>query len=466
MPELPEVETVKNLLIPIVKDRKILSIEVKRKSIIEGDENVFVSSLIGETFLDIKRIGKYLIFILTNDKVIISHLRMEGKFYSFSESEKDSKYARIVFHLNDDLKLCYDDSRSFGRMKLSDINSYQNEKEIAKLGPEPFFANSEKLYQNLTKIKGPIKNTLLDQTVMTGLGNIYVDETLYRTKLHPLTPTNSISKEKWEEIVLASRDILNDAIKMGGSTIKSYHPGKGIDGNFQVNLKVYGKRDERCPICDSHFKFMKVGGRGTTYCPFCQKPMQNPIKIGIFGKSGSGKSTVLETLNKLGYNTISADKIVHDLYQKESVKYKIITELNLDKNSDFVSSLREHLSSNEKDIKKVNKIVHPLVRSEINTFMEKDKGNMVFAEVPLLFEAGMAGDFDFLIAIDVNEKVQLERLLSRNKKTALDIKKINSYSKFDINKKKADFVINNNTSLIDLNNQIETIINKLKSLQD
>ena len=112
MPELPEVETVKNLLIPIVKNKTIKTIEVKRESIIEGDASTFVSALVNETFLDIKRIGKYLIFILTNEKVIISHLRMEGKFYSFKEDEEDSKYARVVFYLN--------------------------EKEISKLGRENF----------------------------------------------------------------------------------------------------------------------------------------------------------------------------------------------------------------------------------------------------------------------------------------------------------------------------------------
>ena len=311
---------------------------------------------------------------------------------------------------------------------------------------------------------GPIKNTLLDQTVMTGLGNIYVDETLYRTKLHPLTPTNSISIEKWEEIILASRDILNDAIKMGGSTIKSYHPGKGIDGNFQVNLKIYGKRDERGPICDSHFKFMKVGGRGTTYCPYCQSLKIKPIKVGIFGKSGSGKSTVTEAFAKKGYTTISADKIVHELYENEEIRKAIISVLDLPKDEEFIPALRKHLSRNKSNIKIVNELIHPLVKNTIINKMLKDKGDIVVAEVPLLFEAKMEDEFDFLIAVDINEEIQLERLLSRNKNTALDIKKINSYSKFDINKKKADFVIYNNTGLNDLNKQIDLVISKLKSL--
>ena len=444
----------------------ITSIIINRKSIIEGDVDSFVNGLINETFLRVERIGKYLIFVLSNDKIIISHLRMEGKFYSFKQEEKENKYARVVFYLNDGSKLVYDDSRSFGRMKLSDKANYLKEKEIAKLGKEPFVSDPNDIYKKAQKIKGPIKNTLLDQTVMTGLGNIYVDETLYRSNLHPLTPTNTISLAKWKQIISNSVDILNDAIRMGGSTIKSYHPGKGIDGNFQVNLKVYGKRDERCPICGSHFKFMKVGGRGTTFCPYCQKSPQNPIKIGIFGKSGSGKSTFLEEIIKLGYTTISADKIVHELYLKDEVKDIIIKQFNLNKNEDFISSLRNYLTSHKDDIKKINKIIHPLVRKQINKEMNEDTKELVFAEVPLLFEADMEYDFDFLIAIDVNEEIQLERLLKRNKATALDIKKINSYSKFDKNKEKADFVINNNHGLSNLKLQIKQIINKLRSLQD
>ena len=466
MPELPEVETVKNLLNSLVINKTITSIIINRKSIIEGDVDSFVNGLINETFLRVERIGKYLIFVLSNDKIIISHLRMEGKFYSFKQEEKESKYARVVFYLNDGSKLVYDDSRSFGRMKLSDKANYLNEKEIAKLGKEPFVSDPKDIYKKAQKNKGSIKNTLLDQTVMTGLGNIYVDETLYRSNLHPLTPTNTISLAKWKQIISNSVDILNDAIRMGGSTIKSYHPGKGIDGNFQVNLKVYGKRDERCPICGSHFKFMKVGGRGTTFCPYCQKSPQNPIKIGIFGKSGSGKSTVLEEFNKLGCTTISADKIVHDLYLKDEVKDIIIKEFKLNKNEDFISSLRNYLTTHKDDIKKINKIIHPLVRKQINKQMNEDTKELVFAEVPLLFEADMEYDFDFLIAIDVNEEIQLERLLKRNKATALDIKKINSYSKFDKNKEKADFVINNNHGLSNLKSQIKQIINKLRSLQD
>ena len=242
MPELPEVETVKNVLLPIVKGRKIIKIDVYRAKTIEGNVDEFVSLLTNQTFLDVSRVGKYLIFHLTNDLIIISHLRMEGKYYEFLESEDDSKYAKVIFHLDNNHKLCYDDSRAFGIMKLSKESEYKKEEMLAKLGPEPFYVDDvAPLLKKCRNSKKPIKTALLDQTLITGLGNIYVDETLYASKIHPLTPANKITRNEWEAIIKNSREILHMAIEMGGSTIKSYHPGKDIDGNFQTRIKIYGK---------------------------------------------------------------------------------------------------------------------------------------------------------------------------------------------------------------------------------
>ena len=242
MPELPEVETIKNVLSKIVIGKTIKSIDVYRDLTIEGDTSEFKKSLVGETFLSMSRIGKYLIFHLSNGKVIISHLRMEGKYYEFLENEKDSKYAKVTFHFTDNTKLCYDDSRAFGILKLSSEDKYQKEEMLSKLGPEPFEVNDVSfILKKVKHSKKPIKTTLLDQTLITGLGNIYVDETLYASHIHPLTPANKVSKKEWEDIISNSKEILKIAIEMGGSTIKSYHPGKDIDGNFQTRIKIYGR---------------------------------------------------------------------------------------------------------------------------------------------------------------------------------------------------------------------------------
>ena len=246
MPELPEVETVKRVLLPIVKGRTIVKIDINRKTIVNNLEKEFVSYYTNEKFLDITRIGKFLIFHLTNNKVLISHLRMEGKYIELLESEQDTKYARVVFHLDNNHKLCYDDSRSFGRMIINDEKHYKEEKELAKLGPEPFYVdNVSELINKTKKMSLPIKTALLSQELVTGLGNIYVDEVLFTSKVHPLTPAKLITKEEWEKIIKESKRILNAAIEAGGSTIKSYHPGKDIDGNFQTSLLAYGRNGQK-----------------------------------------------------------------------------------------------------------------------------------------------------------------------------------------------------------------------------
>ena len=469
MPELPEVETVKNVLLPIVKGHTIKKIDILRKSIIHSDVNEFVKGLEGETFLDISRIGKFLIFHLTNDKVLISHLRMEGKYYEYLESDPDSKYARVVFHFENGHKLCYDDSRTFGMMVLSSESEYRKEKEIAKLGPEPFAIND--VTPLLKKSKGkklPIKSNLLDQSLMTGLGNIYVDEVLFASKIHPLTPSHLISKKQWETIVKNSRDILNTAIESGGSTIKSYHPGKDIDGNFQTRLKAYGKAGELCPNCGATFRFIKVGGRGTTFCPRCQLKYGEPLNVGITGKIASGKSSLLEAFNNAGYETLSSDAVVADLYKRNNVANAIEKLLKIKFPGEGVDKniLREHILINPKDKKKLEKCVHALVLKEIKNFLATSKSPIRAVEVPLLFEAKMDALFDTIIVTDINEKKQYNLLKERDPKNADYLLEINKTNKIDENKNKATYLISNNGDKTQFIKECNKMINKLKDRLD
>ncbi len=465
MPELPEVETVKNVLNKIVTNKTIKSIDVYRDLTIEGDKNEFVSSLTGETFLNVSRIGKYLIFHLTNDKVIISHLRMEGKYYEYQESERDSKYAKVVFHFIDKTKLCYDDSRAFGLMKLSTESEYQKEEMIKKLGPEPFDINDvSSIIKKVKKSNKPIKTTLLDQTLITGLGNIYVDETLYASKIHPLTPANKINKDEWESIINNAKEILSIAIEMGGSTIKSYHPGKDIDGNFQTRIKVYGRSGEICPTCGHTFRFIKVGGRGTTFCPLCQLKKGAPINIGLTGKIASGKSVALNIFKELGAATISSDEIVKDLYQKKEIASLIEKNLHLKFKGNVVDKeqLRNHLLINIKDKKKLEKLIHPLVEEEIKNFLSKEANPIRVVEVPLLFESKVDHYFDTIVVIDIDQKIQKERLKKRNPQSAIYLEEINKTNKIDENKNKATYLINNDNDLASFKKEIKSIFTEAK----
>lgn len=467
MPELPEVETIKNVLTPIVVGNKITKIDVYRAKTIEGDANEFVKELLNEKFLSVSRIGKYLIFHLTNEKVILSHLRMEGKYYEFLENENDSKYAKVVFHFDNGKKLCYDDSRCFGILKLSCEKEYKKEEMISKLGPEPFdIKDVNEIYRKLQRVKKPIKTTLLDQTIMTGLGNIYVDETLYASHIHPLTPANLVSKEEVELIIKNSKEILKIAIEMGGSTIKSYHPGKDIDGNFQTRIKIYGKEGEICPTCKHAYRFIKVGGRGTTFCPVCQRKKGAPHNIGLTGKIASGKSTVLEIYKKLGAATLSSDAIVSDLYQKEEVASLIEKTLKIKFPSNIVDKdvLKNHLILNPKDKKKLERIVHPLVEKEIVNFLETEKNPVRVVEVPLLFEAKLDHYFDSIVVVDIDKDVQRKRLEERNGNKAIILEEINKTNKIDENKNKATYLIENNDNLNQLEKEIKKTLIEVKGL--
>ena len=458
MPELPEVETIKNVLSKIVIGKTIKSIDVYRDLTIEGDKNEFVSCLTGQTFLSMSRIGKYLIFHLTNDKVIISHLRMEGKYYEYNENEPDSKYAKVVFHFNDGKKLCYDDSRAFGLLKLSTESTYKDEEMLAKLGPEPFDVKDvNEIMKKVKKCRKPIKTTLLDQTLITGLGNIYVDETLYASHIHPLTPANLITKKEWETIINNAKEILSIAIEMGGSTIKSYHPGKDIDGNFQTRIKIYGRSGEICPTCGHEYRFIKVGGRGTTFCPVCQMKKGAPINIGLTGKISSGKSTALELYKELGAATLSSDEIVKKLYEKEEVANLIEKTLRIKFATNKVdkNALRNHLILNPKDKRKLEKIVHPLVEKEIINFLDKETNPIRVVEVPLLFESKMDHYFDTIVVIDIDKKLQEERLYKRDQKSALFLEEINKTNKIDENKNKATYLIMNNNDLTSFKKDIK-----------
>lgn len=465
MPELPEVETVTKILAPIVNGNKIVKIDVLRKQTIIGDPQQFVNELTGETFLKISRIGKYIIFHLTNDKVIISHLRMEGKFYRYKENEENSYYSRVVFHLYNGEKLCYDDSRCFGILIYSNEENYRKEKEIAKLGPEPFDVTDVKPILKICKNKTiPIKAALLDQSIMCGIGNIYADEILFSCGINPLTSAKEIDELGWKNIVHAAQIILKKAIELGGSTIKSYHPGKDIDGKFQNNIQVYGKAGELCPICGSTLRFIKIGRRGTTFCPKCQIKYGSPITVALTGKIASGKSFALEQFKKAGFPTLSADDLVSKLYSREDVTNIIEKTLKIKFNNNIVDKkqLGKHLLLNPQDKKKLERIVFPLVRKQIELFLKNDKSDIRVVEVPLLFESGLDDLFDTIVVIDINKENQNERLYLREKEKALLLSEINKTNKIDSNKGKATFLIENNASKQEFIKSIKDVIYKLK----
>ena len=272
MPELPEVETVRKTLEKKLVGRKIIDVDILYPNIIENDEKTFCQNIKNQTIKAMKRRGKWLIFEL-DDYFLLSHLRMEGKYFFKTANDEIKKHEHVIFKLDNNQELRYNDTRKFGRMVLVKKDEIQKEKKIKELGLEPFDKNLTKEYlkDRMKNIKLPIKTALLDQSIIAGIGNIYANEILFASKINPLIPANSCTLKQYEAIINNTKTILNKAIENGGTTIKSYESSEGVHGRFQQHLSVHGKENEPCPNCHKPIIKEKVNGRGTYYCPNCQK---------------------------------------------------------------------------------------------------------------------------------------------------------------------------------------------------
>jgi len=267
MPELPEVETVRRTLKNLVAGKTISQINVYYDRIIDGDRDIFIEALQGQTILDIDRVGKYLVFIL-NNHAFISHLRMEGKYNITDAVQPLNKHEHITFLFDDGTQMRYHDTRKFGRLKLADKKSYRQEMPLSRLGPEPWGADPNALYTRIHKSALPVKALLLDQSIMAGIGNIYANEICFRMKINPKTPGKRISKKRIKEMVECSKVILGQAVEQGGTTIHSFD-ANGITGLFQVQLQIHMQKV--CPVCGGPVTKEAVCGRGTYYCKVCQQ---------------------------------------------------------------------------------------------------------------------------------------------------------------------------------------------------
>lgn len=273
MPELPEVETVKNTLKPLLIGKKITKINIYHNNIIAYPSTTeFQTRIINQTIQDITRYGKWLIIVL-NDYYLLSHLRMEGKYFLKKPTEELSKHEHIVITLNDQEELRYHDVRKFGKMYLIEKDKIKEQGPLKDLGYEPWDNNLTTTYlkEKYHKIKLPIKTVLLDQSIITGIGNIYADEILFLSKINPLTKASELTEEQLANIINSTKTILTNAIKYGGSTIKSYTSVNGVQGLYQQYLLVHNRQNSPCKICHTPIEKIKINTRGTYYCPNCQK---------------------------------------------------------------------------------------------------------------------------------------------------------------------------------------------------
>lgn len=273
MPELPEVETVKRTLEELVVGKTIQSVDIAWPNIIKrpADPTEFTTEVKGQTIHSMRRRGKFLLFDL-DDIVMVSHLRMEGRYGVYKQDDAPVPHTHVTFGFSDGTELRYQDVRKFGTMHLFEKGKEEETMPLIQLGVEPFDeAFTVKLLTNASqKTTRKIKPFLLDQKTVVGLGNIYVDEALFRARIHPERLAHSLTNEEFQKLHHSIVETLSEAVQLGGSSIKSYVNGQGEMGMFQQTLEVYGRKNEPCKHCEDMIIRIVVGGRGTHYCPTCQ----------------------------------------------------------------------------------------------------------------------------------------------------------------------------------------------------
>ena len=274
MPELPEVETVVRTLRTLVMGKTIEAVTVTLPRIIRTPDDVeaFKLRLAGQTIRAIKRRAKFIQFVLDQD-VLVSHLRMEGRYGLYEAAEPVEKHTHVIFHFTDGKQLRYRDVRQFGTMDVFPLGMETAVGPLARLGVEPLDESfTPAVLRGLLKGRTTkIKPLLLNQECIVGLGNIYVDESLFKAGIHPERPAGTLTARQVTRLHESIVTTLREAVEQGGSSIKSYVNGQGEMGMFQQSLLVYGRKDEPCFRCGTPIVRTVVGGRGTHICPKCQK---------------------------------------------------------------------------------------------------------------------------------------------------------------------------------------------------
>lgn len=298
MPELPEVESLRRSLKPYIIGKTIQSITVHKPKLVSGSGTVrqpldykkqeFETNPIGAQITDITRVAKNLILHLSNGQVILVHLKMTGQLVyqdenqnkvlgghpiQASENQLPNQHSHIIFELNQGT-LYYNDVRMFGYVLLyPNLETIYKLGHFDKIGLDPFDSNftSEYLYKNLKNKKSKLKTVLLNQVIVTGLGNIYADEVCFKASILPTRMTNTLNKKEVSKLYNAITEIIPKAVEMGGSSIANYIMADGSRGTYAREHKVYGKAGNQCVVCDQTLQKTTINSRTTVFCQFCQK---------------------------------------------------------------------------------------------------------------------------------------------------------------------------------------------------
>lgn len=458
MPELPEVETVVRTLEKQIKDEEIIDINILYEPIVQ-DAAYFKEKMLHQHFRAFLRRGKYLIFKM-DDIYFVSHLRMEGKYYIQDINEPITKHMHVIFTLSNGKQLRYHDTRKFGRMEIMPLDT--NLDDFHDLGLEPFDDRLTVSYLKdiYKKSNHPIKQDLLDQHIIAGIGNIYADEICFYAKLDPRTLSKYLNDSNIHDIIEGTRIILKRAIAAGGTTIRSYTSSLGVTGRFQLECKVHQREGQNCYVCNEKIKKIKVATRGTYYCPNCQK--EKKFLIGICGSIASGKSEACKMINDQ-YPVYNCDIEAKKCYNKDHELYHDIISL-LGEDVVVNDHVDYHMVSNkifnnEKLLKQLEDIIHPYILKEILKLDNK----INFVECSILFEKNWQQYFDETIYITCDQDIAINRCLNNRHMTKDDVlARLNKQYDQSIACKYATYIINNNGSIEQLKENVDRIIKELK----
>ena len=272
MPELPEVETVRRSLEPVIIGRRIVSIEFRRCDLRWTiDRSAFEQRVVGHKVSALRRRGKFLLFELANATVFLVHLGMSGRLGLFQTQDSFEPHTHVVFFLDQDLELRYRDPRRFGFLQI--VNSGESAVSLDCLGVEPLSDDftAEVLGEIAGSSKRSIKNVLLDGRAIAGLGNIYTCESLFYAGIDPFRTAVELDRSEIDRLTRAIKDVLRAAVQKGGTTLLDFRNALGEPGFFQFDLAVYGRSGSACRCCGRAVERVVQNGRSTYYCPVCQK---------------------------------------------------------------------------------------------------------------------------------------------------------------------------------------------------
>jgi formamidopyrimidine-DNA glycosylase len=273
VPELPEIETIRRGLGPLLVGRRVLGVEVRERRLREPLAPRQLARLRGATVTAVRRRSKYLLLDTDAGLTLLVHLGMTGQLWVADRDRPRRPHEHVVIALDDGRDLRYADIRRFGLMHVVRSDRLDVHPRIKGLGPEPLdgAVSGETLFRATRGLKKPVKNFLMDTRAIAGVGNIYACETLYRAGVSPRRPVRKVGRSGWDGLVASLREVLNEAISAGGTTLRDFLNAEGDVGYFAVSLRVYDRKGKPCGRCATAIRRIVQAGRSTFYCPRCQR---------------------------------------------------------------------------------------------------------------------------------------------------------------------------------------------------